>query len=157
MIRVVVVLLMLSLITACSGVSRSLRIEQQLQRFEAAAGEPVKSFHYFGFNSWTPLGKQDLAVWTRPNQAWLLHTNSICPDLDFAQAIGLTSSLSRVQVRFDNILVGQVRCRIDSIRPVDVKALRELQREARRNAIEMRDSGTPASDAAEPAEASDDR
>jgi len=145
MIRSLLVLILVVLSASCTH-SRALRIEQQLQRFEAAAGEPVASFHYFGFNSWTPLGKDHLAVWTRPNEAWLIKVNGVCLDLDFAQQIGLTSSLSRVYARFDNVLVDNARCRIESIRPVDVKALRELQREARRNAIEVQDSGKPHSE-----------
>ncbi len=140
--RILMILVSLFVLGGCAS-NRAHRVEQQLQRFEAAAGLPVQSFRYFGFNSWTSLGSEHLAVWTRPSEAWLIEVYGFCPDLDFAQRIGVTSSLNRVYARFDTVITEQGRCRIKSIRPVDVKALRELQREARRQEIEMRDSGTP--------------
>ncbi len=142
MVRLVILAILLLSAAGCAN-NRALRVEQQLQRFEAAAGLPVKSFRYFGFNSWTSLGREHLAVWTRPNEAWLINVHGFCPDLDFAQRIGITSSMNRVYARFDTVITEQGRCRIKTIRPVDVKALRELQREARRQEVEMRDSGTP--------------
>ena len=140
-------LLMLSavLLLAACATNYAERTQAQLQRYEAAAGEPVNSFRYFTFNSWSALGKEHVAVWTRPNEAWLLKLRPICPDLEFAQRIALTSSLSRVYARFDKVLVGDFECRIESIRPVDVKLLKDLQREAR-TTIDARDSGEPPSE-----------
>ena len=63
----------------------------QLQRYQAAAGAPVPSFRYFSFNSWTSLGREHVAVWTRPNEAWLIELKPLCPELDFAQRIAFRS------------------------------------------------------------------
>jgi Family of unknown function (DUF6491) len=128
-------------LTACAT-NYSQRLQAQLQRYQDAAGEPVQSFRYFSFNSWTALGREHIAVWTRPKEAWLLELSPMCFDLDFAHSIALTSSINRVYARFDSVLVGKDRCRIESIRPIDVSKLRDLQREARTD-IEARNSDKP--------------
>jgi hypothetical protein len=130
------------LLAACGNVPYKQRQEAQLQRYQDAAGEPVGSFRYFSLHSWTPLGREHIAIWARPREAWLLELSPLCLDLDFARSIALTSSINRVHARFDSVLVGEDRCRIQSIRPIDVKKLRDLQREARTD-IEVRNSDTP--------------
>lgn len=132
------------LLSACAT-HRSERIAEQLQRYLDASGQPVPSFRYFSFNSWTPLGKEHFAVWTKPREAWLIQVMPVCTDLDFAQNIALTSSLNRVYARFDKVLLRDYSCRIQSIRPIDVAKLRDLQKEAReqRKDIEARNSDQP--------------
>lgn len=132
------------LLAACAT-NRTERTAEQLQRYLDAAGEPVPSFRYFSFNSWTPLGKEHLAVWTRPREAWLIQVMPLCHDLEFAHNIALTSSINRVYARFDKIIVSNYTCRIQAIRPIDVAKLRDLQKAAReqRNDIEARNSDQP--------------
>lgn len=98
------------------------------------AGEAVDHFRYLGrINGWTPLGDSALAVWTRPGEAWLLDLSGPCQDLQYTPAIGLTSTMNRVDARFDRVLVRSrssinIPCHIRQIRPLDVKAIREAQR-----------------------------
>ena len=74
--------------------------EQSLYR--SHAGAPVPSFHFFGrIDSWTPLGDRAVVVWTRMNEAWLLDLDGACSGLEYAPAIGLTSSAGTVSARFD--------------------------------------------------------
>ena len=85
---------------------------------------------------WTPLGDSALALWTRPNQAYLLELQGRCQDLDFAQAISVTNQMGSVHRRFDKVIVlGQqsikIPCFIDRILPLDVKALKQAQKEIR--------------------------
>lgn len=109
------------------------RESQRQAAYRAATGAPVHSFRFFGsLYSWEPLGNQQLAVYTRPNQAWLLDVPG-CNELPFATAIGLTSNMHEVMTGFDHILTGRgnVPCTITQIRPIDVsklKAAREAQR-----------------------------
>ena len=109
------------------------RESQRQAAYQAATGAPVRSFRFFGsLYSWGPLGNQQLAVYTRPNQAWLLDVPG-CNELPFATAIGLTSNMHEVMTGFDHILTGRgnVPCTITQIRPIDVsklKAAREAQR-----------------------------
>lgn len=111
--------------------------DQKLAIHRAHAGEPVPSFQFFGsLSGWTPLGDSAVAVWTRPNEAYLLELTGRCQDLQFAQAISLTSTQNRVHARFDKVMaLGtgsiQVPCHIATIRPLDVKAVREAERQVR--------------------------
>jgi hypothetical protein len=119
--------------------STGLSDAQELALYRSHAGEPVKSFTLFGqLSGWVPLGDTALAVWTRPSEAFLLELPGRCLDLDVAPAITLTSQGSRVYAKFDQVLVlggppsrFRMPCRIDTIRPLDVKALRQAQKQLR--------------------------
>jgi len=106
----------------------------KLALYRSHAGAPVQSFHFFGrLDSWTPLGDSAVAVWTRPREAWLLELDGTCNDLDFTPFIGLTSSAGTVSARFDKVLVRHtgginLPCIIQSIRPLDVAALKAAER-----------------------------
>ena len=108
--------------------------------YSSNAGERVPSFRFFGsLNGWTPLGEDAVALWTRPNQAYLVTFKGRCPDLDFASAISVTSQFSTVYANFDKVVVlnrGSISipCHIREIRPLDVKAIRQAEREMRANA-----------------------
>jgi hypothetical protein len=109
------------------------RESQRQAAYRAATGAPVRSFRFFGsLYSWEPLGDQQLAVYTRPNQAWLLDVPG-CNELPFATAIGLTSNMHEVMTGFDHVLTGHgnIPCTIMQIRPIDVGKLKAAQ-EARR-------------------------
>ena len=88
------------------------------------AGEPVKSFYMGHFDGWTPVSKDQLVVWASFNKAYLIRVQGYCPDLQFANAIGVTSTANTVD-RFEKVLVGKDRCLIDEIRPIDTKQLKE--------------------------------
>ena len=81
-----------------------------------------------------------LAVWTKPNQAYLLELQGRCPDLDFASAISVSNQMGRVHSRFDKVTVLgrqsiKMPCFIGRILPLDVKAIKQAQRD-------MREAGT---------------
>ncbi len=112
------------------------RAADQLALYRAHAGEPVSSFPYMrSFTQWTPLGEQALAVWISPTRAYLLDVAN-CPDLEWAQGIQLTENTGQVSARFDRVYplgpgIRPVPCRIEQIRPLDVRAVREAERMAR--------------------------
>jgi len=119
---------------------------ERLELYRAHAGEPVRDFQYFGsFNGWTELGDSALAVWTRPSQAWLLELGGPCMDLSYAPAISVTNMMGQVSTGFDKVIVHgssvgmHVPCRIQSIRPLDVKALRSSEKELREAKAEARE------------------
>jgi len=128
----------LALLPGCasSGLSRA----DTLAVYQAAAGAPVPSFHYFGrVTSWTPVGERHVAVWTRPSEAWLLGFDSRCPDIDVSPVISLTSQGNRVNAGFDKVMVHngnamQVPCRIREIRPLDTTRLKAEEKAAREGA-----------------------
>jgi len=120
----------LAVVTACSGMRHRESDKVTLQRYNDYAGAPVESFSYLGrFDSWRALGRDKLVVWTGMNSAYLLTVQTPCPDLQFAQHIGLTSTAGSVSSGFDSVQVGRhERCRITEIRPVNYKDLRAAER-----------------------------
>jgi hypothetical protein len=114
------------LLAACSSVPYAQRSQQRLQAYDAAAGTPVRSFRFMTrIWSWEPLSETQLVVYTVPNTAYLLTVWS-CPNLPWAQAIGLTSTMRDVSVNFDKVLIGRndVPCTITQIRPIDLAKLK---------------------------------
>ena len=114
--------------------------DAKLAFYSAHAGAPVDSFRSLGrFDNWEPLGNEALVVWTRPNQAWLLELYGPCDGLDYSIAIALTDHVGQVEAGLDDVLVSHpsplhVPCRIRSIRPVDLAAIREAEK-ARRSSM----------------------
>ena len=88
------------------------------------AGEPVKSFRFLRMDHFEILGSNSILVWTRVNQAYLLTVDEPCFGLEFATAVGLSSSMNTVYRRHDDVVFKDQRCAIAEIRPVDVKALK---------------------------------
>jgi len=88
------------------------------------AGEPVKSFYMSHFDGWTVVSKDQLVVWTDINKAYLIHVKGYCPDLQFANAIAVTSTGSTVD-KFEKVIVGKDQCFINEIRPLDTKQMKE--------------------------------
>jgi hypothetical protein len=129
-------------LTACA--TDRMSDNQRLALYRAHAAAPVQSFRYLNrIDGWTPLGESAVAIWTRPNEAYLLEVDRPCPDLDFAQAIGLTSQFGIVYSRFDKVIPRTgaggpepMPCHIRQIRPLDVKALKAAEKDIRRESAE---------------------
>ena len=88
------------------------------------AGEPVKSFYMSHFDGWSAVSKDQLVVWTDINKAYLLNVTGYCPDLQYANAIAVTSTANTVD-KFEKVIVGKDRCFINTIRPLDTKQMKE--------------------------------
>lgn len=129
------------LLGACARVGQeyTARLNARQQAYAAAEGAPVQSFHYFSLWSWEPLSDDQLAVYTRANEAWLLDLDGKCHNLQFTNHIGLTSSVSEVSARFDRVITGKAdaSCFIKQIRPVDIAKLNEPQQGKPREVEEM--------------------
>lgn len=121
-------------VAACSSVPYAQRISARQAAYTAAARDPVRSFRFFELYSWEPLGDSKLAIYTKPSEAYLVSVMGPCPDLEFTNAIGLTSNLNEVQVRFDKVLTGRrdFPCTIGEIRPVDLARLKSVEHEQRK-------------------------
>jgi hypothetical protein len=126
--------MLLAALAGCASTPYAERLSQRQAAYTAAAGTPVRSFHFVGpLYSWEPLSDQQLVVYTRPSRAWLLDVDG-CTNLSFANAIGLTSNLHEVSVRFDRVLTGRGNfpCSISQIRPIDVAHLKAAQQAQRK-------------------------
>jgi hypothetical protein len=116
------------------------------------AGEPVKSFYMGEADGWAAVSKDQLVVWSGLNKAYLLTVTGYCPDLQFANAIAVTSTGHTVD-RFEKVIVGRDRCLINEIRPIDTKQmkadrklLREQQNEENSRESEPKDAAPKAED-----------
>ena len=128
------VVAMLALSACATG--PTLSDQQRLAIHQAHAGAPVNSFNHFGtLHSWQPLGDSALTVWVRPQTAYLLTLASDCPNLEYGHAITLGDQTGTVFAGLDNVtVIGQsmpIPCRIEQIQPLDAKALKTAEREAR--------------------------
>ena len=111
--------------TALSGCATTLaKLNGPKLNYTEYAGEPVKSFYMSNFDGWSPVSRDQLVVWASMNKAYLLTVTGYCPDLQFANAIGVTSTANTVD-KFEKVIVGRDRCLISEIRPIDVKQMKE--------------------------------
>lgn len=124
-------LLLAIMLGACAANSPREREALRLEQVERFAGDPVEDFRFWQMQSWEPLGPLQLLVWTRINEAWLLRVQKPCSGFEFAHTIALSSTHNRVHRRFDAVLFDRQRCRIEEIRPVDGRALKQERREGR--------------------------
>jgi hypothetical protein len=130
-----IALLATLLLAACAGSPQMTR-EERTEWYRANAGEPVRSFFYSGhLRGWTALDERSIALWTRSNEAYLLEFFPRCPDLAFASTITISQQIGRVNAGFDSVTVrrasggiGGVRCRIETIRPIDTRVVKEPKR-----------------------------
>jgi hypothetical protein len=123
--------------------------QQALARYSAYAGPPIDQFTWLGrFYGWEALGKDQLVVFTTPNDAYLLKVWATC-DLRFIiNLVGLSSTAGTVSAHGDFVTVnspatGHMRCPIEEIRKIDYRRMQaELRQQARHNATAPQ--GTPA-------------
>ena len=110
------------LLTGCISTLKKLN-EPKLQ-YSEYAGEPVKSFYMRSNDQgWSPVSKDQLVVWSGINEAYLIKVTGYCPDLMFAQAVGVTNDGGTVD-KFSKVLVGRDKCFIEEIRPIDTKQMK---------------------------------
>lgn len=103
--------------------------QQALARYTTYAGPSLSQFTWLGrFYSWEVLSKDQLAVWTTPNEAYLLKIWPPC-DLRFSgMAIGISSTAKTIYSGLDSVVIRSggrpLTCPIDSIRKIDVQRMR---------------------------------
>lgn len=120
------------LVTACAGIPKRTSDEDALERYLQYAGEPVSSINYLGrYDSWRPLGRDNLVIWTGVNEAYLLTIAGPCNELPFATRIAIKSRGPTLS-RGDSVILGRdQRCLITELRPIDYRQMKEDRREAR--------------------------
>ena len=113
------------LASACAGngLKRSSG-DQLLAKYEPYVGEPVKSFTAFRQESWQPISRTQLVLWTGINDAYLLTVANNCPDMMFTNSVHVTSTTSSIST-LDHVIVRGDRCPIRQIQPIDVRRMRD--------------------------------
>ena len=100
---------------------------ESLAAYQAHAGEPVDKIHYFSPIGWDKVDDEHITVTMRPSEQYLMRLSGPC--LDFAGAapvIAISSQAGWVSAKFDRVTMAgsPLSCRIEEIRPVDVRAMR---------------------------------
>lgn len=102
----------------------------ELALYQQHAGAAVDRIQTFsGIDRWHRIDDRHVVVWTGVNRAWLLELRVACPGLAFQDVIRVSSSNGVVARRFDAIEFRHEKCPIETIRPVDYKALRQRRGE----------------------------
>jgi Family of unknown function (DUF6491) len=108
--------------TTGGGLERS-KGEKLYSRYEPYLGEPVHSFTALQHDSWQPISRTQLVLWTTFDDAYLLTVTGNCYDLPFAQTVGVTSTASAIST-LDSVIVRGNRCPITQIQPIDVERMK---------------------------------
>lgn len=145
-----IVLLATLLLVACASSPQMTR-EERNEWYRANAGEPVRSFFYSGhLRGWSALDDRTIALWTRRNEGYLIEFFGRCADLDFASTITVSNRIGRVSAGFDSVTVrrasggiGGVRCRIETIRPINAQVVNEPKRNLQEAEFVERDPSEP--------------
>ena len=124
---------------------------ERLEFYRANAGEPVRSFHSPArLWGWRALGDSALTVWTSKSQGFLLELANQCPDMAVASSIGLTTRNDQVAAGLDSVLVQRRggaeslgACRIDTIRPINTRVVKESRRDMHDVDLVNRDPAVP--------------
>jgi hypothetical protein len=106
-----------------SGLSRSSG-DRVLERYEPYIGEPIRGFTAFRMQSWQPVSRNQLILWTSINDAYLLTITNNCPDLMFTDTVRVTSTASQIST-LDQVRVRGDRCPIQKIQPIDIRRWRK--------------------------------
>ena len=129
-VKMVLCLLGLLLVTACA--TRQTADQRSGEIYLRHAGGEVQQVRFSSIIGWQPVGNDSLLLSLGARGDYLLQISPECHfDLRSSPRIGLDSQLRGVLTRFDRVLVGCNRCRIHSIRPVDMDAVNEELRLAR--------------------------
>jgi hypothetical protein len=123
--------LLLLLCAACAGGIPLHRDQQQVRdRYAAYAGPPIPSFTWLGrYDGWEALGKDELVIFTTPNDAYMLKIWPPCDMRFVTNGIGLSSTGPTVTAHLDSVITnspstGRWRCPIEEIRRVDYPRMR---------------------------------
>ena len=127
-------ILLLAVLGASACASNRPSDADRLAMYEAHAGAPVKQIRNVNAMGWERVDDQHVILSTRPTESWLLEVSGPCVDWGSGSPLlRLSSTGPYVMAKFDRILTegSPVSCRIEEIRPIDVKAVRAAQDAAR--------------------------
>jgi hypothetical protein len=113
--------------TAAAG-SRSKGID-----YAAYAGDPIPEFQFTKLYNWQRTGDKTMVLWTKPSSASVLDLRNMCYDLSgpgvVNQVAGVAATPGRLSVN-DDLIVGEMKCKISAIRPVDLEAIKRARKPA---------------------------
>ena len=123
---------LVSLVAAASAFAGPKQIdEERAALYEQFAGEPVPQVKNFQMWRHEILDDNRLMIWGKPGQTFLLTFREPCTELQWARALGLSSTLGTVKADYDYVSARGQRCYIRTIRPVNERAMREAKKKGK--------------------------
>lgn len=107
---------------------------KRLELLQANAGESKESVKFLrAIDGYEVIDAQHVLVWETPHKAWLLdlRESPACNGLDRELSIGIESLYDTINTR-NGYVIGDhgLRCKIEVLREVDVKAWKQAERDA---------------------------
>ena len=102
--------------------------------YPAYAGEPVPQFRYTHLYNIQRASDRSLVVWTKPSTAYLLTLAHNCDALSGRVTVeigGVDGIQGRLQAGTGEVIIGQMRCRVSQIQPLDLAAMKAARQVAR--------------------------
>jgi hypothetical protein len=91
--------------------------------YAAYAGPPVPEISFTQLYNWQRTGDRSMMIWTKPSTAYLLTLRNNCDALRGRVTVevgGVDGIRGRLQAGSGDVIVGQLRCRVEQIQPVDL-------------------------------------
>ena len=92
-----------------------------------ATGEPLREIKFFQLYNWQRSSDQAVVLWTKPSEAYYLTLAHTCDELRSGRVVvqvgGVAGVPGRLRVN-DDLLVGQMKCRVSGIQAMDLAALK---------------------------------
>lgn len=102
----------------------------RLAVYMAHSGAPVNQVRYYNAMGWDRIDGEHVLLEMRPRETWLLKLSGPCLDWGSGSPVlSLSSPTGWVLAKFDRVHIqgSPVTCRIEEIRPVDIKAVRAAE------------------------------
>jgi len=98
--------------------------DEEFARYKQYAGAPIDEFPMFRMWKWQVVGPERIVIWSTINDAYLVRVEKPCVRLEWTHAVVVTQKMrQKVLKKFDYVVFGNQRCKIDEILPVDYKAM----------------------------------
>lgn len=103
---------------------------RDLMHYKKAAMAQVEQMPMTSLQDWQALDDSSVVVWTSNDKPWLLTLGAACPGLMHAEELKVSSTANMVTAATDSVEVGNQRCSINKIQPVDYKKIAHMHRHA---------------------------
>jgi hypothetical protein len=108
-------------VSACASVGRP------AVNYAEYAGPAIPEFTFSQLYNWQRTGDKSLVVWTKPSTAYLLTLRNNCDALNGRVTVeigGVDGVKGRLQAGSGDVIVGQLRCSVETIQPLDLERMR---------------------------------
>jgi hypothetical protein len=95
--------------------------------YAAYARAPISEFRFTQLYNWQRTGDKSMVLWTKPSTAYLLTLVNKCHALDSRVAVqvgGVDGVQGRLQAGSGDVIIGDLRCRVQQIQPIDLAAMK---------------------------------